>query len=660
MEETPVTPEYVSSMEAAYESSMEPLETQSVADRREPRLSSTPESTTDIADAEGSESLAAHEKIPYVSDRSSQATGETHGGDGVQISVARKVWTLEMASLLLATLVFGGIMAILATRDGRELPNWPYLPNISALVSILTAVFKVTLLFPLARIISGMEWDRLSISRPPRGADWWEGGRGMLKAAGKTLSRNRLILLGAVLAFLSLGIDPFYQQALQFSACSTSAEIPRVNRYDEGDANADPPTVSEAMTAALDEGMWNPAERSALASITPGSVDCPLGHCIFENTGAVNTYSSLFMCSSVNTIPSDNHGMYSSGWTSGWNVSLPSGLALLGQSAMATRQLEQVPPWEVPGSSKSLADHPTWWEEIPMFAFEILMVGLNCDPSDITTIYGSDSIIMDDGSLCFPVMRAFNISLFPCVQKYANITYTSGVLQQQIISTTRLPFIREGNYFSLATKEYPGPASALDSSSNADCSPSASPVGGKYVETKTLYSGRRYRSMANSSVEEIANAGGNISFYDPMCIYELAHGSLVGLEHALGSMVGGATEEAKTLEIPDGVNGRVVGDPWLKYLWNKGRADIHSLRLEMDGLAWSISAAIREGTGDWDRRPFRAVGYDSRICVGVGWAWVSYPGVVLFLAGVFFIFASLRRGGQVMNRTADTSVQVIV
>lgn len=188
---------------------MEPPETQSVSDRRKPRPTSTKESTTEIAKAKDSESLAANEKIPHCSDQSGQVTGETHRDYGVP-STAWKVYTLEMASLLLATLAFGSTIVMLATRDGQERPNWPHLPNINTLASILTTILKAALLLPVAWRISGMGWDRLPISQPQRGADRWERGRGYLKVAGRNLSRNWLILLGAVLALLALAIDPFY------------------------------------------------------------------------------------------------------------------------------------------------------------------------------------------------------------------------------------------------------------------------------------------------------------------------------------------------------------------------------------------------------------------------------------------------------------------
>lgn len=230
------------------------------------------------------------------------------------------------------------------------------------------------------------------------------------------------------------------------------------------------------------------------------------------------------------------------------------------------------------------------------------------------------------------------------------------MLRQQLLYTTTLPFIKESSSFSLVAKKHPGPSS-LDYSTKADCSPSGSPIGDKYIQIKTLDSGRRYRSTTNSSVEEIASAGGNISFYDPMCIYELDHGTSAGLEHMLDSLVGGRAkeEEAKLLDMPDGNFGPVVGDIWLQDLWKKRRADLNSIRFLMDSLASSISSVMLEVTSDWDGRPFKVVGYDSRICVRVSWPWVSYPGGILILAGVFFTFTSVQRKGRAMNRTVTAS-----
>lgn len=93
--------------------------------------------------------------------------------------------------------------------------------------------------------------------------------------------------------------------------------------------------------------------------------------------------------------------------------------------------------------------------------------------------------------------------------------------------------------YSLATEEYPSPASLWDSYAYADCSPSATSNGLKNVETIVLASGRRGRYPGPGSRYDRVNT----TFYDPWCVYKLGDKSSSGFGNVLGGLFGTGGEK---------------------------------------------------------------------------------------------------------------------
>lgn len=578
-----------SSLEPAQISSLELLETQPATYPHEWSPYRPPEDSTETAGA----SLSANDKILYfdhpVQGHPVQLPKEKY--EQVKVApIAKKWWILELASLLLAMSTLGGIIALLATQNDQEQASWRYLPNMTTLLSILGAILTAALLFPLAQISTQTGW---------KGA-----------------------FLAAILALLSVAVAPFPQQAIRSYPCSklanaTAAMIFRTNLY------TDVPVFDPAPESNRVRGMMGMIYKGFIdppGFITPlGS--CPSGYqCVFgHDVGAVDTFSSLAMCSSVQDLQGQirHHGSKTPG---GWNASLPSGHSLLPGSVMSTRQV--------------VSKDASWTgENEPLYIFEILMASASCDRAAAGGMVG-----VDVG--CLNNTRAFNVTLFPCVNKYGNITVVNGVKYMDTLSTARLPLV---SGYSLVTEKFPGPASKWDSFAYADCSPSANSNGDKDVETIALPSGRRGRYPGAGSAYERVNT----TFYDLMCVYEMSDKSSAGFRNVFAGMFG-TESDIKSLDIPNAAHGPVVGEMFLRPMWKGGMADFDSVKALIDGLTWSMTVALAVGAG-FDT-PYRGGAFQDGTCVGVDWPWLSYPAAVVILVVVFFTVASMRKGRDIDGR----------
>lgn len=60
------------------------------------------------------------------------------------------IWWMKILSSLLALACLGAIIVILLLHQGKPLPDWPKFISVNSLVSIFTAVFKASLIMPVA------------------------------------------------------------------------------------------------------------------------------------------------------------------------------------------------------------------------------------------------------------------------------------------------------------------------------------------------------------------------------------------------------------------------------------------------------------------------------------------------------------------------------
>ena len=129
-------------------------------------------------------------------------------------------------------IALAAITVLLATRKDKDQPDWPSLLNINSLSSILTTVFRAALLFPVAEGIGELKWIHFSTPQPLRDIDRWDAAsRGPWGALRLALKRpgNLLTLLGTCIIVLSIAINPFAQQVLNFNTPRKMEKIASLN-----------------------------------------------------------------------------------------------------------------------------------------------------------------------------------------------------------------------------------------------------------------------------------------------------------------------------------------------------------------------------------------------------------------------------------------------
>ncbi|KAK5659804.1 hypothetical protein OQA88_1016 [Cercophora sp. LCS_1] len=140
-------------------------------------------------------------------------------------------WWWEIGGAIVTALCVGFILIILAKADGLALDGWtlPIQPN--SLISVFTTVGKSAIMVPIAGCISQLSWQHFS-SRPQSldnlrvFDDASRGPWGALELLFMIRDKAILPRLLAIAAVLSLGIEPFTQQILEFGEREHLLDLP--------------------------------------------------------------------------------------------------------------------------------------------------------------------------------------------------------------------------------------------------------------------------------------------------------------------------------------------------------------------------------------------------------------------------------------------------
>jgi hypothetical protein len=97
--------------------------------------------------------------IQHVDSICSATSGETRSFRENILSLY-KVWYWELLSAALSIASFMAIVAVLATQDGRPVPNWPSPITVNSLIASFTVIFKAALIMPIAEGAWGSRSER--------------------------------------------------------------------------------------------------------------------------------------------------------------------------------------------------------------------------------------------------------------------------------------------------------------------------------------------------------------------------------------------------------------------------------------------------------------------------------------------------------------------
>lgn len=261
--------------------------------------------TTKISrqEAEESHNHGEGHKAPLLpgSDNSDQENGGSDKIPSRQPSywnhLVLDTWFSETLAICFSLVCFIAIVAVLSSYDGKQPPKLTYGLTLNTIVSILATACKSSLLFLVAESIGQLKWawlyqtgkDEKEHRRPLQDIQLFDGAsRGPMGYFTILFGHMRLSLvsLGAVITLLSLAMDPFIQQIIDYplkeiGRVSDTAAAPRAESFFVGaDTEFAPTGIDNLALGAINAGLW--ADGFDIDPI------CPSGNCTwapFDSVG---------------------------------------------------------------------------------------------------------------------------------------------------------------------------------------------------------------------------------------------------------------------------------------------------------------------------------------------------------------------------------------
>ncbi|KAI0427580.1 hypothetical protein F5Y09DRAFT_350331 [Xylaria sp. FL1042] len=325
-------------------------------------------------------------------------------------------WGVESYSIALAASSLAIIIAIIASYEGRTLPDWHLHITINVLISVFTVLLKAGLGWAYYSLKLKWQWFQREPRRLMDLDDFDEASRGALGSMSflfkvpKWEVVNNFAKFTAILTILAAVLDPFPQQLVGLVPCSRESEtlaasVARTNAYyaTGGHAGELESEIDSPMAVAINTGLVNlPNHIPSLVSAT-----CSSGNCTFGR------FSSLAVCHSCADISSQIKNLTKP--TGFYNYSLP----------VANDDDPGLSPLEIATSvmlNTSAALSPN----------HLLNVRIMSAGGDENTASGIRP-------------NAFQCQLFPCVRTYdAPVSKLS--LEEVVVSETNMGFDAFGGY----------------------------------------------------------------------------------------------------------------------------------------------------------------------------------------------------------------------
>ncbi|KAL6884705.1 hypothetical protein GGI43DRAFT_426742 [Trichoderma evansii] len=384
-------------------------------------------------------------------------------------------WPYELLNLLLSILAFISIIIFLRVYEGKTLSQWGLPISISAIISILAAVFKGTLALP---ITEGMDVRPATIWFSRRRGPW--GSVLLILHQFTRADRSYLASLGALIVIIALAVDPFSQALVNYYSClrhaTSPAAIPRGDNYTAFGAHIFglQNSLDGPMQLAVYLGLLEPPVNSSVSVVA----NCPTGSCTFPSDQGA-TFSTLSMCRSyldvTNTVVSH---------PGTWNFTVPGGPSLTPSILLNT--------------STAIEEQDYWWERSTLLSFEAL------------TVRYTDPACGNDNCLIEPL--ALSCSLTPCLKTYAT-NFTNSVYLERELNSEPLrwgPWTRD---FSLALNR------TFDSGTWKDCNPTRQQAQTNIVEVFVPNGTATGGSQSKVQYNDTTGAEPSTMWYPQECVY---------------------------------------------------------------------------------------------------------------------------------------------
>ncbi|OBR10854.1 Carboxylic ester hydrolase [Colletotrichum higginsianum IMI 349063] len=523
-------------------------------------------------------------------------------------------WWLETLSSLLALGCIIAIVVILSLHQGKPLPDWPALISVNSLTAIFTAVFKASLILPIAEGLGQLKWNWFH--RPQKLADVAlfdnasRGPWGSLLLIIKQIPRphkSYLAGFGSLITIAALAIDPVSQAMIEHRECHLTrepgvvevAEVPRTNNYTASDVYVfdhfkTQLDLSPTMEVALHKGLWDPEETETMIQF-----QCPTGDCTFTKGNDSFFFSSLAMCHSCKDITNDVVLEHDPDGHRAWHLNVSQEQRWPFSGPQVCSALRNKPKLSVTSTPGNVYRHG----QEPFLSFDVLMITLPACKENASSCYYKDHTV----SMLKPV--AVRCSLDPLINGE----------ERQCFAT-------------------------------ADWAPQSVRVDSTYGSLYKVGDPPEDSNLVWKS-------------YPRECVWAVGSSSSLSIDDALKDLF---NNNISTTDLEHVSN--VTGPTWLKKVYAEGPGNLSTVESMIQGLTKSMTAAIRNDPGgpvppdrlalDESQRSLRKVRgsvSSTQTCVFVHWGWIAYPAALLVLQWTFSILMLVTQwpdnGGKTRTRS---------
>jgi hypothetical protein len=195
-------------------------------------------------------------------------------------------WFYEVIAMIFSLMCFTGIIAALIVYDDKPAPGFSYGLTLNAIISLLAAASKSSLIFVIAECIGQLKWlwfyqpgEKKTLDEMQLFDDASRGPMGSISVIWRHRSRS-LASLGAVITVLAFAFDPFMQQVISYPIKNTVVAT-----------NSSEAVVKRATSLVLESFSDDELESIVYPGQWADNVDftatCPSGNCTWPEFQSV-------------------------------------------------------------------------------------------------------------------------------------------------------------------------------------------------------------------------------------------------------------------------------------------------------------------------------------------------------------------------------------
>lgn len=564
-------------------------------------------------------------------------------------------WWLES---LCCILMLGMIVAIVTTlyrRQGLPLPDWPYNISINTLISIFIAILKTAMAVVFAECLSQSKWNWFRKMRPLQHLTRYDeasrGPWGSLRLLWTLSGRDFVATIAAAVTILSLAIDPFAQQLIQYHNCkiptaSGHATISRTALYNELGQRTYPAEFEIALEliSAISAGLYNPGSTST-------AFTCPLGNCTFseqyKTVGYCSTCRDLTQDLKVTehnkTDPSDAYGTVNETVLI-VNTTLPSGLYA---SASTDEQYRFSSEFVVSGN------YTTQWVQ--------MILGANIPGFGDSGGVENPNNNVNNGPLCAGGWEnhtwycsgpgAAECTIQPCVRTYSGYVQ-EGELHEQLLHTATITNNVEGqdDQGSVINNLVIADLTCIGSDQKQQLRElgyhfSEDDLWLPYNTTVSYYDGSLVAMQVGEDGESTIHLNkSQLDIVPPHCIYDMGAFVNTGVQQFIQEYFDGVITP-----LQDSFD----GPPQVQKIFNGSYINFQSINTTFSNIAEAMTVHIRQSGVRISNFSTGAQGVmlSEQTCVAVCWPWLAFPAALCVATIVPFLGIIFQRTPRHLHTT---------